>query len=180
MSLADLDTFAAVCGVPADPDQAQVWLDQATVIIQSLTGQTLFAVSDSRVILDGDGTSTLLLPEVPVTDVARVAVDGVELTPDEYEWSSDGLLRLTYPCALFPNRYQGVDVTYSHGFDPIPADLQLTCAAMACRLSRSDGGLDAGGEVTFEAVGAYQVRYATATAGLTAIESSVIDRYRVA
>jgi len=180
VSLADLDDFAAVCGVPDDPVAAQAWLDQATTLLQSLTGQTLLPVTDDAVLLDGDGTNVIVLPEVPVTAVASVEAEGVPLSTDEYEWSSDGLLRITGgPCVVWPNRYQALKVVYSHGFNPMPNDLALACAGIACRLSTGAKNLASGGEVTFEAVGAYQVRYATPTPGLTGVEAAIVDRYRV-
>lgn len=174
-SLATPEQLAAVCP-DVDPDNAQNLLDQATVILQSETGQTLLAVDGARVLLDSEGANVVLLPEVPVRAVDKVVVEGVELTPDEYEWSSDGMLRLLGACAVFPQRFQSVDVIYDHGFDPIPADLALAACGIACRLSKAQAGQT--GEVTFEAVGSYQVRYATAV-GLTSVEASVVNRYRV-
>jgi len=177
VSLATVDEMAQVCGPQDDAAAAQVWLDQSTAILQALTGQQLLPVTDERVLLDSPGGNVLLLPEVPVTAVTSVKVEGVEYQPDEYEWSTDGMLRLVGTCATWPAGYQKVEVVNSHGYEPIPADLALACASLACRLSRTSGGEAPTGAVTFEAVGAYQVRYSEG--GLSSIESAVIDRYRV-
>jgi len=177
VSLATVDQMAEVCPTQAADPNAQVWLDQATALLQALTGQQLLPATDERVLLDSPGGNVLLLPEVPVTDVAQVRVKGVDYTGGEYEWSTDGMVRVVGACASWPRGYQAVEVTYSHGFDPIPADLALAAATLACRLARTSGGDAPTGAVTFEAVGAYQVRYSEA--GLSSIESAVIGRYRV-
>jgi hypothetical protein len=173
-TIASLDDLTAVCGPISDEAKAQTALEEATAILQSLTGQQLVPVDDDRVLLNGDGASVLLLPELPVRAIDAVKVEGVALDPDDYEWATDGRLRLTGVCAVFPDRYQSVDVTYDHGFEPMPDDLRLTAARLACRITKGEGAERA---ITWENVGAYSVRYAT---GLTASESAVIARYRVA
>jgi hypothetical protein len=178
VSLATLDDLEQLCGPQDDAAAAQSALDQATTAIQMATGQTLIAM-ESRVLLDGEGADTLLLPELPVTDVATVRVEGIELDEYDFEWSATGILRLTGWCRHFPRRMQSVDVTYSHGFDPIPADLVLATAKIACRIlagGEVTGATIDGVPITHERVGAYSVSY---NQGLSATESAVVDRYRV-
>lgn len=174
-----MDDLAAICGPQPDAAVAQAALDQATTAIQMATGQTLLATESTRLLLDGEGADTLLLPELPVTDVSVVRVEGIELDEDDYEWSSTGLLRLRGWCRHFPRRMQSVDVTYSHGFDPVPADLVLATAKIACRIlagGEVTGATLDGVPITHERVGSYSVSY---NQGLTQTETAVVERYRV-
>jgi hypothetical protein len=179
VSLATVADMEAVCGPLADQVAAQAALDQATTVLQAATGQQLVYVADDRVLLNGDGSRTLLLPQLPVTAVSSVKVTGTVLLAEEYQWDGDGLLRLDSCCGVFPDRLQGVDVTYSHGYEPVPDDLALACAAMACRLMAGGGpgGATADGvPITSERVGSYAVSYGQ---GLTFTEAAVVSRYRV-
>ena len=181
-ALATLDQLEAVCGPQADEAAALAALDQATTALQAATNQWLLPVAGDRVILDPEGADTLLLPELPVTAVGAVVVEGVALSPAEYEWSGSGILRMVgaYGCGPnFPRRLASVDVTYDHGYEPTPADLSLACAHMACRIlsgGSSSGPMVDGVPITAERVGSYSVSYAQ---GLSYAESVVVDRYRV-
>lgn len=180
MSLATPETLAAVCGAQADAAAAQAALDQATVVIQAATNQTLVWVEGDRVLLDGGGADTLLLPELPVAGVTSLRVEGVPLDEDDFDWSPSGILRLRGWCRHFPRRSQSVDVTYDHGFDPVPADLVLACAKIACRIlvgGDATGATLDGVPITNERVGSYSVSY---NHGYTQGEAQVLARYTVA
>jgi hypothetical protein len=179
VSLATLDELEDVCGPQADPVAAQQALDEATTKLQMATGQQLVQVVDDKVTLDPEGADTLLLPELPVSALGPLVVEGVTLLEDEYEWSSTGILRLTSYCGCgphFPKRLASVDVTYTHGYDPVPRDLALACATMACRALSGGGPTVDGVPVTAERIGSWSVSYAT---GLTDAEQAVINRYWV-
>jgi hypothetical protein len=179
VSLATVEQMAAVCGPLADEAAAQQALDQATTLLQAVTGQHLEHVADDKVTLNGDGSRTLLLPELPVTAITAVTVEGVALDPSEYQWDANGLLRLDGCCSVFPRRLASVDVTYSHGYDPVPDDLALACAKLACRVMAGGGPGGAsvdGVPITNERVGSYSVSYGQ---GLTYVEAAVANRYRV-
>jgi len=119
---------------------AGVALKAATNAIQKYCDQTLAYISEDTVTLDGSGSDTLLLPDVPVTDISQVILDidrgdsAVELLGPEngassqFDWNDEGLLfrrsggfvtmgspfSLTY--GKWPLRRRSVQVTYSHGY----------------------------------------------------------------
>lgn len=187
MALASLDQLEAVCGPPDDPEAAERALGQATTIIQSFTGQWLLPVDGATVTVDTNGSWLLLLPELPVRAVHEVTVAGKAFDSADYEWSANGKLRLR-SCSCgghgvcgcwppFPDAYQTVTVTYDHGFDPVPDDLALAAAQMACRILHGGVAAATAADVTSETIGSYSVRYGTP--GLTASEEFVLGRYRL-
>lgn len=72
--------------------------------------------------LDGSGARSILLPSLHVTDVASVSSDGVVLDPDRYDWSEAGIVELRGGC--FTSRLRGVSVTFTHGYDTMPPEVQ--------------------------------------------------------
>lgn len=97
---------------------------------QEADGQLIHHVADDEVVLDSVGGPVLLLPQVPVTEVSSVVVDGEAV--DDFEWSERGILRRARG---WPRGLRAVTVTYSHGFAEIPGDVvDAVCemAAMRC------------------------------------------------
>ena len=114
-------------------------LDAATATIQRFTRQTISQVEDDDVTLVGTWRAALVLPEVPVTEVASVVIDGETLTADtEYVFDESRTLWrgfIPFSQEQEPWRYRTpteshwggpetvVTVTYTHGFATIPADI---------------------------------------------------------
>lgn len=67
------------------------------------------------------------LPAMLVSDVSRVTVQGRELSPDQYEWSKDGIIRIRCCCA---SRWGSLHVHYTAGTDSAGA-LAAVVAQMA-------------------------------------------------
>lgn len=111
-----------------DP-RADLLLDVAEGEIRAFTGNAFAVVTDDEQILDGRGSSVLLLPRIPVSAVSEVAelehpsnpVETVLEAPGAsvgaYEWSEDGILR-RIDGGLFYRRFRGYRVIYSHGLAP--------------------------------------------------------------
>lgn len=175
---------------------AQLALGAATVMIQNYTDQVLAYVASETVTLDGTGNDTMLLPELPVLDVSAVVVDSDTshalalngpsfLSGADYGWvgGMDGLLirrrgqNVSYQgmfdarFGLWPGRRQSVQVTYSHGWSSIPADLQLLTAIIASRAFAQDGA-------TAETVGTYIANYAAQPGEIAPYEKSILDKYK--
>jgi len=169
-------------------------LAAATSAIQSYCDQRIDFVDGDVVVVDGSGSDILLLPEFPVTDVASVVVDfdrdsARTLVPpgngsnSEYDWNEAGMLihrlgstlmytspfNATY--GMWPNRRRSVQVTYSHGYATVPAEIQLVCVAIAGRAIAQDGA-------NSETIGSYTAQYAGQPATLTDNEKRILDRYR--
>jgi hypothetical protein len=174
---------------------ANLALAAATVMIQNYTDQVISYVSET-VILDGTGTDTILLPELPVIDVTNVVSDCDTSWPQtllpqsngsnaDYTFTGgyDGLLirrrgqfvayegMFNARYGMWPSRRQSVQVTYSHGYQTIPTDLQLLCAIIAARAFAQDGA-------NAENVGTYVAQYAAQPGEISALEKTVLDRYK--
>lgn len=120
-------------------------IERATAMIQSYTYQTIAYVADDVITLNPVGNTSILLPEVPVVAVSSVVEAGVTLVlTDDYTWDADGILRRRWPqqssrvwpltgVRNFPNEPNALVVTYSHGYQTIPADIREVCLSMAVR-----------------------------------------------
>lgn len=143
-------------------------------------------VTDQTVLLNGNGTSLLTLPSLYVTDVSAVVITdriGTVTTavlspaPVDVEWSEDGCLECT-SCVLggiFPPGRRNVAVTYSGGYDTIPATLQAALDSIAKRAPIASGGVQKrkllSGEIAYSA---------SVMAGeLLITEQMILDQYRI-
>lgn len=160
-------------------DLAQRLLDKVTALVQGRARQTIAAVAADTVTLVGRGDPYILLPQVPVTDVTAVTVDGTALTSNSWRWYRDG--RLYVSTASSANVAPGwtadvqVQVTYDHGYDPVPDELRELVLDIAGRLWRQpDTGLAA------LTLGDYSVTYSRATDSGVFLpdEVALVDRYR--
>lgn len=198
-TLATPQVLASLRGVTYDPtDLTQVLaLEAASDAARSYCGQTFDLVEGDVVRLDGTGTDALLLPQLPVTEVAAVAtlslvtVDGVtsqvETALETTDWYPLGAAGILYrrDGACWPLGYANVQVTYSHGYvlpdqegTNLPADLQLVVAQMAARIHASPDGRSAESET----VGSYSVTYGggggSDTVTILPLELTVLGKYR--
>ena len=84
MTFIDVDDLSAYLGRDVgDDDGAVICVDSACSMVQTLTEQDFEAATDT-VSLDGTGTDTVLLPQVPVSAAGTVVVNGAELLPTDY------------------------------------------------------------------------------------------------
>jgi hypothetical protein len=120
-----------------DSASAMLALEGATQVCQDFTGQHLFYVADEEITIRANGQDTLLLPQVPVVDVSLVDFEDEELVPeDDYFVTSAGLLKRVD--AVWTDG-SWVNVTYSHGWETIPASLRLACLIEAGALYQGHG-----------------------------------------
>lgn len=170
MSFASTTDLANVLGRAVDPADAAALaaLDAATATVQSITGQQIEEVAGDVIVLDGSGTTVLMLPEVPVSAVASVAIDGDALDTTEYEWSADGYVRRIN--GVWPANLRNIEVEYDHGYATIPTIVVSITAKLAAR------SLDTPLAVRQEAIGAYSATYNAP--GLQADELVLLDRFR--
>lgn len=144
----------------------------ASGVVRDYTQQTLDAVKDDTYTWllrrYRNGPSTLLLPEVPVTDVSSVVRDGETLVQHEdYEWDTAGLV-VSLGSTSF---YSTTVVTYDHGWDPIPEGLRAVLLAVGTRL------FDNPARDVNRAVGSHNESY---TVDFTLNEQHVMARYMAA
>jgi hypothetical protein len=111
----------------------------------------------------------ILLPELPVSAVNSVSIDGTALTSDEYQWSANGYLRRTGN-AIWPADLRNIEVDYDHGYATVPGPIATITARLAARM------LDTSINAKQESIGAYSITYAQNT--LQADELILLDRFR--
>lgn len=162
MSLATLGDYRTRHGEPRDSQQTTALLADAESLVREATGLTISKVTDDVVTLDGNGTRRLYLPEIPVTGVSLVRLDGVDLDPTEYSWWSSGALDHRHGC-WWHHRPRLVEVTYTHGLDPVPGWITSLVCAMVQRalLPQVSAG------VASETTGSQSVSFLAATGGVS-------------
>lgn len=151
-------------------DQANAALDVEAACdhIRDYLCQQIDAVANDVVTLQGTGTRALTLPELPVTAVASVTLDGDAIT--DYTVDDYGILWRDDP-GWWP-RGDNYIVTYSHGYAPanIPAILKVVAFQLARRAGTSD--------VRQESIADYSVTYASngTDSLLSALDRRVVKR----
>jgi hypothetical protein len=172
--LADPEQLAAWLPVPADNPKLLEALKAASSRFAGAVRHPVRLVTGDTVTLYGDCTDRLLLPAAPVVAVASVRLDGLLLTEHtDYRIRRDvGILR-RYGTRIWED-WAEVEVTYSHGYDPIPDDIQEAVIDQARTIFRIQPGvssIQAGGEsITYGA---------QAAVGVTSQWTVAVETYRL-
>lgn len=159
----------------AETARAEILLELATGVIDAKTEQSL-QLAETTHVMDGHGTSRLILPRWPVTAIASV----IELDDrDEpvvlvhrvdYRWSRHGILRRIRGC--WPCKEQAVTVTLTAGHDPIPDSVRTMCLRIARAGWDNPLGLKA------ERLGDWSAQYVVPGMELTTAEIGTLAGYR--
>jgi hypothetical protein len=171
--LAAPEELAASLGVPAE-DPKLLWaLNAASRRFRGAVRHPVSRVIDDSITLDGNGLESVLLPAAPVVSVGSVQLDGAALTAGtDCDWSADGFLRRIGGC--WPDRLRCIQVTYSHGFDPVPEDIQEVVIDQARSLYAIRPGLAS------MTVGGQSFQFGTQAAiGVTAQWTAAVERYQL-
>ena len=112
----------------ADPSDTRI--DAVASYVRARCGWHIAPAATVAEVFDGNGLSVLSLPTGHLTAVTAVVENGVDIT-DRVQWSSLGLLRQD---RRWTDRWRAVEVTFTHGYDPVPADLVALVADVATRL----------------------------------------------
>jgi hypothetical protein len=164
-------------------------VDAACELVRTMTGQT-FNAGTSTIHLDGTGTDALPLPEFPVNTVGTVAVGGTITSGSiaggsavtNWALRGDGVLLRTAGAAVadytedvlplrWPKGRQNIQVTYTHGYSTVPADIRMVALHIASRLIVQ-------GVAQYETVGDVSMRYGTNATDFTAGERIIFSKYR--
>jgi hypothetical protein len=164
--LAEAADLATRTGLASTDLQLLLALRRASDRFRGAVGHPVTEVTET-VTVNGDGSSVLLLPAAAVSVVTEVKVLGTVVT--DWEISVDGRLRRTG--GVWPNTYGGVSVTYTHGYTPVPADIQDAV------LEAAEADLSAQPGVQSMAVGGESVTYHRA--GATQSWVAAVERYRI-
>lgn len=130
-SVSDINTFLGTDLFPNDA-QALLAIGESTAVIQNYCNQKIEQVSDDVILLDGTGSTKLFLPELPVSSIKSVEVDGVLLDPTYYALAENGVLWRKY--GVWEVGARNIEVIYSHGYATVPEDVKGVCYRSASRL----------------------------------------------
>lgn len=182
MALAEVNELAAYLSAEFDgalSAQAQLLLDIATAEIQGYTGQLLEYVEDDEITIDAPVGSDMpaFLPELPVIGVSAVELDGI--AAEDFTFYTHGLLYRTNAAwwSDASTARQKLVVTYSHGYEDIPADLKGVCLSLAGRLLEGKSGFTV--DTEGNPANASTTTRAGAIGTFTDEERAVMDRYRI-
>ncbi|MCY9786834.1 hypothetical protein KIK06_23405 [Nocardiopsis sp. EMB25] len=169
--LADPAELAEVLGVPVDDPTLVARVRAASRRFLGAVRPTSFTPVDGASIwLNGDGSTTLLLPACPVRAVTTVEVDGEALAADDFEWSEEGVLRRV--CARWPDRLRSVRVVLDHGYMAVPEDVQEVV------LDQAEAAFNIRKGVQSVSVDGQSVTYGTQSAvGVTQAWADAVTRY---
>lgn len=143
-------------------------VEVVSALVRSYCRSTITHVSNDVAVLQGTCGRRLLLGERPVTAVASVRLDATLLDPNGYRWQRSGAL---WRRAGWGGPECDVEVTYSHGYATVPADLVAVTRLAAIRLASNPE------QLSREEVEGYSA-LASTPVGFTVGELLVLDRYR--
>jgi hypothetical protein len=191
VSTADLSEFL---GQDVTSDQlAVIALDSACEIIRAYVGQRLNFDAVDVVTLNGNGRSSIILPQLPVVDIAEVVADDTVLAADSYYATRSGVLSRMTLYDVWPVGIQNIEVTYSHGFavleadveddpdddtpkpDRMPSDIRRVALALARRVFVASGSVAEAGTKASETITPDSYSYTNATtsaSGTTTVTTS--------
>lgn len=147
-------------------------LEIASSVVRAYCGHTISQTVDDTVVLDGSGTTLLLLPGAPISTVTSVSVDDEALDGEDWRWSSQGFI-LRIDGSVFPNTPRAIEVTYTHGWAEVPAAIIGVVLSLAGRM------LDGSAGIKQESLGSYSVTYASPGPTLQAAETMNLDPFKV-
>lgn len=176
--LADINDLKQVMATPLSGDdeaRATTLLGYASAVVRTYTGQHFTQVTETvRLPVRG---GRVRLPQAPVTDVSAVAVaEGSAIT---FSWVAGQHVDCNpstinaFELEPFRTRLQWVDVTYTHGYATVPADVVgVVCdmAAAALASPPEDSG------VQTETLGPFTTSYGTNYPGGVRLTQSQRDR----
>lgn len=123
------------------------------------------------------GAIVAKLPAGYVSEIVSITENGTELSPDDYEWRRDGLLKRAFP-HKWSSKWDGIKAEYMAGYEAeaVPDLVEAICAITTGVMSVSAG-------VISESADGVSISYSQSAssiaAGLTAAQKSALESYKV-
>lgn len=123
------------------------------------------------------GASVMRLPAGYVSSIESIKVDGEEVSPDEYQWRSDGLVRRTQGCK-WSDDWNAIEVVYKAGYnaDAVPDLVEAVVAIASGVLSVSAGVISESADGVSIS---YSANASSIAAALTAQQQAALAPYKV-
>lgn len=155
----DLRTFLGEDSTSLPNVEAELLLELATGAVQAAAGQDIVQRVDDTATLMGTVGSWLHLPQLPVTAVSTVTLDGAAVS----DWKRFGA-RLWREAGWAASPYQPstVEVVYTHGYAPGDEGIQLARQVTLMRAGQAFA--DPGGRATAFSVDDYREQYVQTSA----------------
>lgn len=171
MGLITTQELAAFMGrtfTDSEEDQAQMFIDNVSAVIEGMTDVSFALVEDEEIRIQADGYGMIELSAKPIVSVTVYDLNATEALSYGC-W--DGLATVY---GLQPN--QVVDIIYTHGYTTVPGDIKAVCYGVCSRMMYNPGGLRQ------ETVGAISVTYPgiggeAGTINFSTLERRVLSKY---
>lgn len=180
-TVTQLANFMQLPLAPTDPTAALL-LDIASGMVRDELKQYLSPVAGEVLVADPIEGAYVLLPELPVTNVALVEWLDSTVTPNVWTTADPstytvstrtGMVSALPGCGVeWPTAPGSWRITYDHGYQTIPNSLMGVVLGVAARAYSSPASIES------ERIGGYQVKYAVEQAGYSAIEMKTLNRFR--
>lgn len=171
--LAPIEDLATLMGKQVSDPRLLLALKRASNRFAGAVGFPVHQVKDEEIRLNGTGNPLLLLPTRNIGDIS-IAVDGDVLTSTgDFEVdAAAGMVKRRG--AIWPTGLGNIHVTYTHGWDEVPGDIQDAVLEQASIQAYTLI------HVTQESANNVSVSYgAQATVGVTTKWSECVAKYRV-
>ena len=160
-----------------EASRVQVLLDDASALVRRYTRQDFTPAATDTIVLR-ESAGVVRLPKRPVTAVSSVVLVGLNGVPDIsiVGWGWDGLDVVDvsgWDCVMvnlpewvqdrswLPSTYR---VTYTHGYDEVPADIVAVVCGM---VGRTMSAPSTSSGITSETIGSYSYRTSEPGMGVT-------------
>jgi hypothetical protein len=164
--------------ISATDPAAQAALDGASAAVRAYCGWHIYPAITETLILDGPGGRVLGLPSRHVTAVTAISQAASSVAATSYKWSALGDIQRKDWCN-WSTDYRDIEVTLTHGYTAVPADIRQALLAIVARGMSSPTG------ATREQTLTSSITWATTASGVSgglAIlgpEYNVLDAYRI-
>jgi|WetSurMetagenome_2_1015567.scaffolds.fasta_scaffold06367_7 hypothetical protein len=134
ISLSDVKTYLGITDTSED-DKLNTLIAATNLTIDKYVGWTLAETEYTDEIYDGPGTEALCLKNRPITEIAEITVFdiAVEEVTNYYDYGwylKDNDSGIVWNNLCWPPGRGIIKVSYTAGFDPIPADIFLGALEM--------------------------------------------------
>ena len=168
-------------------------LDGACEAVRRELHRTLNLVEDDEIVLDGNATGTLILPERPVHEVSDVTLDDAAVEDEFYYLDKERGVLYFNEGSIWTWGKGNITLTYTHGYaldeddvagtiTRVPSNIRLVALRLAAAVYRSKG-VDIGtaaGVTTGEKIGTYSYTSDVTVAQATSIASiNITDEDRI-
>lgn len=147
--------------------------DAACVTVRQYCGWHIAPAVTETITLDGPGGTLLRLPSLRVTAVIEVTNQGSAVS--DPQWSQHGMIR-----GRWTDRFRGITVTMTHGYDECPADI----LAVLEHMTKQGEAAEKVGVMQSMTAGPFTAQASTASlagaVGLSGQHRGVLDRYKLA